>query len=1141
MTGVGKTRKGAALRWTQEPSSTTPEPPWSGGLAPRVVSTSPESPQVDMSAPHDDRIQGLQVNRDQQNLYPITDRLQDGGDHSRSHSPENLEHLSAVPMYGKNSSSQFGKGQGPPSIMYGEPVKPMDAASAYPPDSFHQQHMPPPVSQMYMGGVEAEERKREGCMGWFIWLTAKYPFVLAIIIPVIALGIIGGARFPEYPAFIEGNRPRGSLEARQYDAYFASRDDWLELVDNSVDIDANTPFASFTQENRNQTIQVWFESKSSNIMSDENLRSQQNILTAVQDVVKDFCLRDPTDTSKCRNAFSAFDRLGTTDPAAVRQAAANANTFLTDRLKAFFGVDVDFAAGTGTWAAARVPIGGPLPGYVNIRDRPDEQNDLVNEEFKFPGFTGLPKAEGWIRKIEKIIEDEQANNDDIRVKFASSPMIGPVFFQALLADALLSIGALLAVGIIMWLQVGSVMLAIAGMSQIVISFVLTLTSWKIIGNSSFTFNQVLIIFIILGIGADDVFVFMDAWKQSRLQPKRVSGFLTNRLAWTWTRAFTAMLVTTATTIGAFVLTSIIDVPAIATFGTFAAICVAWNFFFCVVWFPNIVIIHDRFIVNKNSGCCAKRVCGCCCQKCGPQWGLDEEGGAPHTADEHMQNEGMRKLEKFFKFRLHEFLTRPAMRYGVFTLFLTFMVIGIALAATQVRLTEKSLTESFLKEGDDIQVTFNLLTGASPAFTATEDGRKRQGHIVYGLDTENPIDRAGTYALGEGDQIGEPVFSNVDLNSEAFQSHLVDTCGRIGQLPTVSVTIRDQRPEVICFMSDFKAYREARGESFPVTPAGLVDALLAWRKNVCTVAAPGCFKNMNKTGVAQLDEDYDRNTGFLYDYDTKMIHMAFVSGNLSIPFLEQELQVIEPEYLEWKELGEQQNKDGFTPFAITDRTDWIMLMYTLINGVVSGVPLAVAVAFIVLVCATANWWVSLMASLTIMGIMSSFFITFVAMKGKLGYYECMFLQITVGMSVDYVVHLAHSYNSSRRHARADKMQDSLGEMGISVFSGAITTLAASGLLFACKFNAFFEYGSFIFFVIFWSILWAIIMFPAMMIQFGPQGRSGDIPPIVYIHKLCWAGLEDHMPKDESNGVHTAGSNYGNIHAEVVRVDAPPARA
>ena len=48
--------------------------------------------------------------------------------------------------------------------------------------------------------------------------------------------------------------------------------------------------------------------------------------------------------------------------------------------------------------------------------------------------------------------------------------------------------------------------------------------------------------------------------------------------------------------------------------------------------------------------------------------------------------------------------------------------------------------------------------------------------------------------------------------------------------------------------------------------------------------------------------------------------------------------------------------------------------------------------------------------------------------------------------------------------------------------------ASVMLFVCSFNFFSTYGGFIFFVIFWSYVWAILFFPAIMMTFGPEGHD-----------------------------------------------------
>ena len=90
--------------------------------------------------------------------------------------------------------------------------------------------------------------------------------------------------------------------------------------------------------------------------------------------------------------------------------------------------------------------------------------------------------------------------------------------------------------------------------------------------------NLLALFIILGIGADDIFVMVDAWKQSQHEPESEVGpkgpeGLPQRLDWVWTRAANAMFVTSLTTAVAFGVTSASPIPTIASFGTLSSLMV----------------------------------------------------------------------------------------------------------------------------------------------------------------------------------------------------------------------------------------------------------------------------------------------------------------------------------------------------------------------------------------------------------------------------------------------------------------------------------------------------------------------------------------------------------------------------------------
>ena len=69
------------------------------------------------------------------------------------------------------------------------------------------------------------------------------------------------------------------------------------------------------------------------------------------------------------------------------------------------------------------------------------------------------------------------------------------------------------------------------------------------------------IFIILGIGCDDLFIMADAWKQSAwLAPPAIRSGTDSRLHWAYMRAAKAILFTTLTDVGAFLSSLICPVP-----------------------------------------------------------------------------------------------------------------------------------------------------------------------------------------------------------------------------------------------------------------------------------------------------------------------------------------------------------------------------------------------------------------------------------------------------------------------------------------------------------------------------------------------------------------------------------------------------
>jgi predicted RND superfamily exporter protein len=104
---------------------------------------------------------------------------------------------------------------------------------------------------------------------------------------------------------------------------------------------------------------------------------------------------------------------------------------------------------------------------------------------------------------------------------------------------------------------------------------------------------------VLGIAADDIFVFADAWRQSELSPLLKNSFH-RRMAYSFTRASKAMMVTSSTTAVAFMANALSEIIPIKAFGIYAAIIVPVNFILVILMVPPMMIFWERKVRNSCS-------------------------------------------------------------------------------------------------------------------------------------------------------------------------------------------------------------------------------------------------------------------------------------------------------------------------------------------------------------------------------------------------------------------------------------------------------------------------------------------------------------------------------------------------------------
>jgi hypothetical protein len=140
----------------------------------------------------------------------------------------------------------------------------------------------------------------------------------------------------------------------------------------------------------------------------------------------------------------------------------------------------------------------PLEGYSSAEESKNEQDRAIrklNEE------------------MADLVEEWAAQNDDYRVMLTYSGKSNIELKKALAFDASFAGFSIVFVLLTMVWHTGSVATAGLGMLQIIVGFPATFFIYNLVlGNPHFSTLQVLALYVILGIGADDNFVLSDAFQ-----------------------------------------------------------------------------------------------------------------------------------------------------------------------------------------------------------------------------------------------------------------------------------------------------------------------------------------------------------------------------------------------------------------------------------------------------------------------------------------------------------------------------------------------------------------------------------------------------------------------------------------------------
>lgn len=305
--------------------------------------------------------------------------------------------------------------------------------------------------------------------------------------------------------------------------------------------------------------------------------------------------------------------------------------------------------------------------------------------------------------LEKMNEQSDGKTHaTLNSYYFMTAIIGDVILQIVTQDGLLALFSFAFVFCWIRLNTGSWFLAFVGFFEIFFSIPVAWFLFTVVFQIKyFSTLNTLALFIVAAIGADDIFIFMDAYKQSQYHLDILTD-LETRMSWVYRRTGTAMAITSATTCAAFLCTLITPLSSIQSFGIFAACVILIDYVLVMSLFCTAVVIyHDRYENRAR--------CGCCCP-CGVQNpSVTENAKAALEANdgEFMKRD---RVSEFFRVKVSSFVQKPLNRLVLAVIFLSWVSVSIW-QATKIEPTKEN--EQFLSEENPLQKSITILNREFP--------------------------------------------------------------------------------------------------------------------------------------------------------------------------------------------------------------------------------------------------------------------------------------------------------------------------------------------------------------------------------------------------------------------------------------------
>ena len=647
------------------------------------------------------------------------------------------------------------------------------------------------------------------------------------------------------------------------------------------------------------------------------------------------------------------------------------------------------------------------------------------------------------------IHGKTFSDENVVLKAVKFKIKYALFQQFLFSDIVyigIGLGLIL---ILLWIYTKSFLVMLAALFNFILSLILAYFFYVVVlQRPFFPFVNITALILLIGIGADDTFVYIDLWRKALSDHRGKALVIAVEDA--LRHATATMFVTSATTTTALFSSMLSDITAVKCFSLFSGLAILMNFVLTLSWLPAVIILQHRLMEI-------------CCKK------GDDEISSWSRALERMLTPFRVFFDKILPFIVVKF------KYLWLVSFTLLGIGGAVVVFFKPGLKLPSSSEFQVLRTDNYLEQYDLTY--KEHFNYEKSGNRMEGFVLFGVKSKysgNPWDP---------DDYGKLfVDHDFEFSSPEHQLWFQKFCH---ELKNQSFYHSTSSWHDICLISQLN--------DFMNRDCGENDALFpCCNKSTFPYPTPvftTCFTQCYASGNCFISMKYSQSDEKILAFDISFLSTTFTSFDFNVM----------NKY--WSEVnGWMQTQFATAPQSLSsvfftsqsgDQLWFFDLQKNLASGTLISLGVTFAISTAILICTILNIILALYA------ILSVAFVTFVTMGSlvllgwELNIFESVIFTLAIGLSIDFTIHYGVAYSLAPFYHRIERTEYSIQTMGSAITIAALSTFIAGALMLPATVNAYLQLGVFMMLVMSISWVYSTLYFQSLCMIFGPHGKFGQL--------------------------------------------------